>query len=147
VTLANALAGIAPHVAGEFCPVCDRNFGELDQGPLSAHIAAKIASLTTEAGRLQSLANERAEESSRLSTAQRNLLSATGGQLDVKDQADLTVRNAQMASAVQRLKRWRTMPRKARYLLRTRPLRRAPFQSRGGATNYQRRFFPRSMRW
>jgi exonuclease SbcC len=71
---------------------------------LSAHIAAKIASLTTEAGRLQSLANERAEESSRLSTAQRDLLSATSGQLDVRDQAELTVRNAQMASAVQRLR-------------------------------------------
>ena len=59
-SLANALAGIASHVASESCPVCDRNFGELGQGPLSTHIAAKIASLTTEAGRLQSLANERA---------------------------------------------------------------------------------------
>ena len=45
-SLANALAGVAPHVVGKSCPVCDRNFGELDQGPLSAHIAAKIASLT-----------------------------------------------------------------------------------------------------
>ncbi len=103
-SLANALAGIASHVAGETCPVCDRNFGELGQGPLSAHIAAKIASLTTEAGRLQSLAYERGEESSRLSAAQRNLLSATGGQLDGREQADLTVRSAQMANAVQRLK-------------------------------------------
>ena len=103
-SLANALAGIAPHIDGESCPVCDRNFAELAQGPLSTHIAGKIASLTTEAGRLQSLANERAEESSRLSTAERNLLSATGGQLDVEDQAELTVRSAQMADAVQRLK-------------------------------------------
>ncbi|MER9375502.1 AAA family ATPase [Mesorhizobium sp. M0491] len=103
-SLANALAGIAPHVAGETCPVCDRNFGELDQGPLSAHIAAKIASLTSEAGRLQSLANERAEESSRLSVAQRDLLSAKGGQLGAENQADSTVRSAQMASAVQQLK-------------------------------------------
>jgi exonuclease SbcC len=103
-SLANALAGVAPHVAGESCPVCDRNFGELDKGPLSAHIAAKIASLTSEAGRLQSLANERAEENNRLATAQRDLLSTTGGQLDIKDQADLTVRSAQMASSVQRLK-------------------------------------------
>jgi exonuclease SbcC len=102
-SLASALAGVAPHVAGESCPVCDRNFGELHRGPLSAHIAAKIASLTSEAGRLQSLANERAQESSRLSVAQRDLLSATGGQLGAEDQADLTVRSAQMASAVQRL--------------------------------------------
>ncbi len=33
-SLANALAGVAPHVAGESCPVCDRNFGELSQGTL-----------------------------------------------------------------------------------------------------------------
>jgi exonuclease SbcC len=103
-SLANALAGLAPHVAGETCPVCDRNFAELGQGSLSAHIAAKIASLTSEAGRLQSLANERAEESSRLSIAQRDLLSATSGQLSAEDQADLTVRSAQMVSAVQRLR-------------------------------------------
>ena len=103
-SLANALAGVASHVAGESCPICDRNFSELEQGPLSAHIAAKIASLTSEAGRLQSLANERAEESSRLSVAQRDLLSATGGQLGAEDQAGLMVRSAQMASAVQRLK-------------------------------------------
>ena len=102
-SLANALAGVAPHIAGESCPICDRNFSELEQGPLSAHIAAKIASLTSEAGRLQSLANERAEESSRLSVAQRDLLSATGGQLGAEDQAGLMVRSAQMASAVQRL--------------------------------------------
>jgi exonuclease SbcC len=103
-SLANALASIAPHIAGESCPVCDRNFAELAQGPLSTHIAGKIASLTTEAGRLQSLANERAEESIRLSTAERSLMSATGGQLNVEDQAELTVRSAQMADAVQRLK-------------------------------------------
>lgn len=103
-SLANALAGIAPHVAGETCPVCDRDFGEQDHGPLSAHIAAKIAALTSEAGRLQSLAKERAEESSRLSVAQRDLLSATSGQLAVDDQASLTVRSAQMANVVQQLK-------------------------------------------
>lgn len=103
-SLASALAGLAPHVADETCPVCDRNFAELGQESLSAHIAAKIASLTSEAGRLQSLANERAEESSRLSIAQRDLLSATGGQLIAEDQANLTVRGALMADAVQRLK-------------------------------------------
>jgi exonuclease SbcC len=103
-SLASALAGIAPHVAGETCPVCDRDYGEQDQGPLSAHIAAKIAALTSEAGRLQSLAKERAEESSRVSVAQRDLLSATSNQLAAEDQASLTVRSAQMASIVHQLR-------------------------------------------
>lgn len=98
-TLASALAGVAPHVIGEPCPVCDRNFSEVSAEPLSAHIAAKIASLTSEAGRLQSLANERAEESTRLSVAQRDFPSAEGGQLPPEDLADLTVRASQMTSA------------------------------------------------
>ncbi len=74
--LAAALAGVASHVHGEDCPICDRDFSETDGGPLSTHIAKKIADLTTEAGRLQALAKERAEQSSVLSIAQRELLSA-----------------------------------------------------------------------
>ncbi|SAI65561.1 chromosome segregation protein [Bordetella ansorpii] len=103
-SLASALAGVAPHVEGDICPVCNRNFAEQDAGSLSAHIAAKIASLTSEAGRLQALSTERAEESTRLAAAQRDLLSATSGQLGAEEQADLTVRALQMADAAQRLK-------------------------------------------
>jgi DNA repair exonuclease SbcCD ATPase subunit len=103
-SLANALAGVASHLGDEACPVCDRNFAELSIGPLSAHVAAKIASLTSEAGRLQSLANERAEESARLSIAQRDLLSAGDSQLPVDAQAELMVRPAQMTASAQRLK-------------------------------------------
>lgn len=104
-SLASALAGIAPHVVGELCPVCDRDFTEQKTGSLAAHIAAKIASLTTHAGRLQALSSERAEESNRLAVAQRDLESATSGQLGAEEAAELTVRASQMADAVQRLKR------------------------------------------
>ena len=103
-SLATALAGVAPHVEGDVCPVCDRNFAEQDVGSLSAHIAAKIASLTSEAGRLQALSTERADESTRLAAAQRDLLSATSGQLDAEELADMTVRASQMANAAQQLK-------------------------------------------
>ncbi len=103
-SLATALAGVAPHVEGDVCPVCDRNFADQDAGSLSAHIAAKIASLTSEVGRLQALSTERAEESARLAVAQRDLLSATSGLLDAEELADLTVRASQMADAAQRLK-------------------------------------------
>lgn len=103
-TLANALAGIVPHISGEACPVCDRNFADQDAGPLSAHVAAKIASLTSEGGRLQALATERAQESNRLTAAQRELLSANNGQLSAEDLAEHTVRKAQMADLVQQLR-------------------------------------------
>ncbi len=102
-TLANALADIVPHIDGEICPVCSRNYAEVNAGSLSAHVAAKIASLTSEAGRIQSLATARAEESSRLATAQRDLLSAANGQLSAEELAELTVRRAQMTDLAQRL--------------------------------------------
>ncbi|MGM4992248.1 AAA family ATPase [Tardiphaga sp. 841_E9_N1_2] len=102
-SIANALAGIAPHVEGDICPVCDRDFSEASAEPLTAHIAAKIAALTSEAGRLQALATERAEESTRLTTAQRDLLGAGTGRLGGEEVADLTVRKAQMVDAEQRL--------------------------------------------
>jgi exonuclease SbcC len=102
-SLASALAAIAPHVSGDVCPVCNRNFAEDSSQPLATHIAAKIAALTSAAGRLQSLASERAGESTRLSTAQRELLGAGSQELSAEDVAELTVRQARMADAVQRL--------------------------------------------
>lgn len=102
-TLANALAGVVPHIDGEICPVCNRNYTEMDGGSLSAHVAAKIASLTSEAGRIQSLAATRAEESSRLAAAQRDLLSAENLRLTSESLAELTVRQAQMRDLADRL--------------------------------------------
>ena len=103
-SLASALAGVASHVRDEVCPMCNRDFAELDAGPLAAHIATKIASLTSEAGRLQAMANERAEESNRLTAARRDLLSAPSDVLSAEEQEKLRARAAQMASAAQRLK-------------------------------------------
>ncbi|SMP62356.1 exonuclease SbcC [Noviherbaspirillum suwonense] len=81
-TLANALAGIAPHVEANLCPVCSRDYSEVHTQPLTTHIAATIANLTSEAGRLQSLAAERAAENERLTIAQRDLVVAERGTLD-----------------------------------------------------------------
>jgi len=102
-TLANALAGIAPHVAGEICPVCDRDYSEHETGPLSAHIAAKIGTLTSEAGRLQALATERAEETTRLDQAKREKLGVERLVLSPEDQAELTNRAGKMEGFAKRL--------------------------------------------
>jgi len=75
-TLANALAGIAPHVEDDICPVCSRDFRDLDQGSLTSHIAQSIARLTSEAGKLQALASERASESDALASARQDEIAA-----------------------------------------------------------------------
>jgi len=101
--LANALAGIAPHVDGDVCPVCERNYSEHTSEPLTLHIAARIAALTTEAGRLQAFAAERANETGRLTSAQRERLSVEQQLLSPEDQADFANRAARMEEIVQRL--------------------------------------------
>ncbi len=103
-SLANALAGVVPHIDGEACPVCDRDFSEKGVVPLSAHVAAKIASLTGEAGRLQALTAERAEESRRLADAKSELLTAGNGQLSSEEFADLSMRQTSMSDLVRTLR-------------------------------------------
>jgi len=99
-SLAHALAGIAPHVHGDTCPVCDRVFDAEVNEPLSSHIAAKIARLTSEAGRMQALATERAEESGRLAVAERDKISLVSAQLDDDRSAELAIRQSRLRSAV-----------------------------------------------
>ncbi|MBB4003882.1 AAA family ATPase [Aurantimonas endophytica] len=96
-TLAAALAGIAPHVEGNMCPVCNRDYAELDNGSLTAHIAATIANLTSEAGRLQALSTERASESERLTMARRD--EATAERLVLQPEALVDLRRRQSAIA------------------------------------------------
>ncbi|MFC5386498.1 AAA family ATPase [Aquamicrobium segne] len=102
-TLAAALAGIAPHVEGDMCPVCNRDYAEVDSGPLTAHIAATIANLTSEAGRLQALSTERASESERLTTARRDEATAERLVLQPDALVDLRRRQSTIASIRSRL--------------------------------------------
>lgn len=97
-TLSAALAGIAPHVEGDICPVCNRDYAELDNGSLTSHIAATIAKLTSEAGRLQALSTERASESERLTTARRD--EATAERLVLQPEALVDLRRRQSAIAL-----------------------------------------------
>lgn len=97
-TLAAALAGIAPHVEGDFCPVCNRDYAEVDGGSLTAHIAETIANLTSEAGRLQALSAERASESERLTAARRN--EATADRLVLQPEEITDLRRRQTAIAL-----------------------------------------------
>lgn len=102
-TLAAALAGIAPHVEGDTCPVCNRDYGEIDSDSLTSHIAATIAKLTSEAGRLQALSTERASESERLTIAQRDEATAERLVLEPDALVDLRQRQSAIASIRSRL--------------------------------------------
>ena len=59
--LASALSELASFASTEVCPVCDRSFGEMDQGSLSDHVQAKVRRLSGFAGRLLSLGRSRGD--------------------------------------------------------------------------------------
>jgi len=59
--LGAALAALLPHLDGDDCPVCGRDYGEVSAEPLSARVAAHVSELTTQAARLQELASARLE--------------------------------------------------------------------------------------
>jgi hypothetical protein len=53
--LSRALASIIPHIHGDDCPVCGRNYHEVSGNPLVQHVSTQVARLTEQADRLQAL--------------------------------------------------------------------------------------------
>lgn len=102
-TLAQALAGIMPHIHSEECPVCGRDFSEQSSRPLQAHLAAKISALTESAGRLQALTRELAEASKIFSTADRERGVVAGRILTPATRDELKTRRAKLEDLLRAL--------------------------------------------
>src|SRR3546814_16357534 len=62
--IAQTLSDLSSHLDGEICPVCDRDYSEVSSMSLAAHLAAKIAAMVEQAGRLQALTQSRASNQS-----------------------------------------------------------------------------------
>ena len=60
-SLASALSELTSFIDTDICPVCDRDFADMDQGSLGDHVQAKVRSLSGSAGRLLSLGRSRGE--------------------------------------------------------------------------------------
>jgi len=57
--LTQALSELIPHVQGDDCPVCGRDFSEVSTQPLQAALTSRIANLGESAARLQALIGAR----------------------------------------------------------------------------------------
>ena len=60
-SLASALSELTSFIDTDICPVCDRNFADMDQGSLSDHVQAKVRRLSGSAGRLLALGRSHGE--------------------------------------------------------------------------------------
>ena len=101
--LATLLASLTSHIHGENCPVCDRDFTEISSTTLSAHVAAKVSSLVEQAGRLQSLANDRSTSATALGQLERQRTQASAEILPDAELSALKTRIVDLTEVEQQL--------------------------------------------
>jgi DNA repair protein SbcC/Rad50 len=95
--LARALASISPHIEGENCPVCGRDFSEISSQPLAAHVSEEVARLVAAAGRLQALVRDRSATASAVAEVQRREAEIAARRLSQSRRDELKVELARLA--------------------------------------------------
>lgn len=97
------LSDLMTHVEGDICPVCDRDYSEVSDTPLSAHIAAKVAVMIEQAGRLQSLLSSRRSTQAEVSRLDRELQAAASGMVLDAELTALKTRGADLTEVGRQL--------------------------------------------
>ena len=95
--LAQALASIAPHVQGENCPVCGRDFSEISSEPLAVHLSREVARLVAAAGRLQALVRDRTATSAAVAEEQRREAEIAARRISQSRRDELKIELARLA--------------------------------------------------
>ncbi|WP_294308618.1 AAA family ATPase [uncultured Sphingomonas sp.] len=101
--LARGLSDLMTHVEGDICPVCDRDYAEVSETPLSAHVAAKVAEMIEQAGRLQSLVSSRGSTQAEVSRLDRELQAAASGMVLDAELTALKTRGANLTEVERQL--------------------------------------------
>jgi DNA repair protein SbcC/Rad50 len=101
--LGRALASIIPHISGEDCPVCGRDYREVSAEPLVQHVSAQVARLTEQADRLQGLGRSRTSALSEQSKAERDRDTANGKRLSQDARGAFKARISDLIEARRRL--------------------------------------------
>lgn len=71
--LAKVLTQIMQHMSDDICPVCNRDFSEISQKPLSEQLSLRITSMHESASKLSSLSKEKSESTLSLAICKRDL--------------------------------------------------------------------------
>lgn len=102
-TFGRGLSDLMTHVDGDICPVCDRDYSEVSHTPLSAHVAAKVAVMIEQAGRLQSLLSSRSSTQAEVSRLDRELQAAASGMVLDAELTGLKTRRADLSEVERQL--------------------------------------------
>ena len=82
--LATALAELSAFVTNDVCPVCDRDFAELGNGPLAEHVNHKVRVLSGSAARLLGLSKNRGDQQILIERLERDAAELQARKLDPK---------------------------------------------------------------
>lgn len=97
------LSDLMTHVEGDLCPVCDRDYSEVSDTPLSAYVAAKVAVMIEQAGRLRSLLSSRGSTQAEVSRLDRELQAAASGMVLDAELTALKTRGANLTEVERQL--------------------------------------------
>lgn len=100
---ARSLSDLMTHVDGDICPICDRDFSEVSETPLSAHVTAKVATMIEQAGRLQALLQSRTNTQGEESRLDRQIQAATSGLISITELTALKTRAADLTDVQSQL--------------------------------------------
>lgn len=101
--LARTLSDLTSHIEGDICPVCDRDFSETSSTPLSAHVAAKVATMIEQAGRLQELLQSRNSTQAGVARLDREMQAAASGLVSETELTTLKIRAADLTEVDRQL--------------------------------------------
>ena len=99
-SLGTALSELTSYVVDEICPVCDRDFSEVNSTPLSEHLHAKVRTLSASAERLLTLGQTRGEAQRNLERLEREIATISARRLDEEAIAALDRRLAAAGALV-----------------------------------------------
>ena len=102
-SLGAVLSEITSFIADDVCPLCDRDFGEVGEIPLSEHVHRKVRMLSASAERLLTVGRSRSEIQVRIDRLKLEVEVIAGRKLDEKSLAGLDRRLASVAGIVSEL--------------------------------------------
>lgn len=88
-SLARSLAALMPHVHSDECPVCGRDYGDLDAGSLREALSARIGDLAEHSERLEALSSERAIAAGSIQTVEQQLAEVESEAAGIGDRSDV----------------------------------------------------------
>ena len=97
------LSEISSYIDGDICPICERDFKELNNGGLADHVHNRVHRLSDSATRLLSLARLRSEQQNMIERLEREIEALKTRVLSETDLADIDRKTATLDTAIAEL--------------------------------------------